>query len=138
MLKEFKEFIARGSLIEFAVGVVMGAAFSKVTEGFMTFIVNPLVGLLGGKDFSDAFLVLKAGTENAGPYNTIKLANEAGAVVLGYGAFLTAVVNFVITGFVMFLVVKAYNKTKAPAPEPAPAGPTEIELLAEIRDALKK
>lgn len=125
MLKEFKEFISKGNLIDFAVGVVMGAAFTTVTTKFMENIVNPLLGAIVKVDF-DRFGA------------TLGTGQDGKPIVLAYGGFITAILNFLITGFVMFLVVKAYNKTKAPAPEPAPAGPTEIELLAEIRDALKK
>jgi large conductance mechanosensitive channel len=137
MLKEFKEFIMKGNLIDLAVGLVIGAAFGKVTEGFMSFIVNPLVGLIGGADFSQNFIVLK-GNDAAKAATTIAEVQKAGGVALGYGAFISAVLNFVIVGFVMFLVLKAYNKMKregeAAVLPPAP----DVALLAEIRDILKE
>jgi large conductance mechanosensitive channel len=124
MLKEFKEFINKGSLIDFAVGVVMGAAFTTVTTAFMEKIINPLLGRLVSVDFSQFGVSLGNGTDGK-------------PIVLAYGGFISAVLNFIITGFVMFLVVKAYNKSK-PAAVVAPAGPTDLELLSEIRDLLKK
>lgn len=137
MLKEFKEFIMKGNLIDLAVGLVIGAAFGKVTEGFMTFIVNPLVGLIGGTDFSQNFIVLK-GDDTVRALKTIDAVQKAGGVALGYGAFLSAVLNFVIVGFVMFMVLKAYNRVKregeAAVLPPAP----DVALLAEIRDLLKE
>ena len=142
IIQEFKDFINKGNLIDFAVGVVVGAAFTKVTDSFMSAIVNPLIGLIGGADFSNQFVILK-GAEK-GTFPTIADAQKAGQVVLGYGAFISAVLSFLITAFVMFLVVKAYNKMKAKTPETpaepaAPPEPTnEEKLLTEIRDLLKK
>jgi large conductance mechanosensitive channel len=124
MLKEFKDFIAKGNLIDFAVGVVMGAAFTNVTTAFMEKIVNPLLGRVVSVDFGSFGANL--GKDKDGK-----------EIVLAYGGFITSILNFVITGFVMFMVVKAYNKVKPAAPVAA-AGPTEVELLAEIRDALKR
>ncbi|HLO98450.1 MAG TPA: large conductance mechanosensitive channel protein MscL, partial [Fimbriimonas sp.] len=126
---EFKEFINKGNLIDFAVGVVMGAAFTTVTGAFMEKIVNPLLGSLVKVDF--------------GSYGVNLGQDKDGKdIVLAYGGFLSTVLNFIITAFVMFLVVKAYNKAKAKAAAeaapPAPAGPTDVELLTEIRDLLKK
>jgi large conductance mechanosensitive channel len=124
MLKEFKDFINKGNLIDFAVGVVMGAAFTTVTTAFMEKIVNPLLGRLVSVDFGSFGLSLGMDKDNK-------------PITLAYGGFISAVLNFIITALVMFLVVKAYNKAK-PAPVAAPAGPTDVELLAEIRDLLKK
>ncbi len=143
MLKEFKDFVSRGNMLDLAIGVVIGAAFGKVTEGFMNFIVNPLVGLIGGTDFSDKFIVLSTGKDELTKKavlaaNTLEEVKKAGGSALGYGAFVSAFVNFLIVSFVMFLIIKAYNKAR-PAPAPAaPAGPSDNELLAEIRDLLKK
>ena len=125
VLKEFKEFINKGNLIDFAVGVVMGAAFTAVTASFMEKVVNPLIGTLLKVDFGKYVITLVPGADGKPP------------VELGIGAFISALLNFVITAFVMFLVVKAYNKAK-PTPAPVPAGPTDVELLTEIRDLLKK
>jgi len=123
----------KGNLVDIAVGFVMGAAFKEVVTSFTGGIVSPLIGLLFDTDFKDLRMKLKDG-----------VANEAGEIVgevyLEHGLFLTNVLDFIIVAFVMFLVVKGVNKMKKdeePAPE-APAGPTQEELLMEIRDSLKK
>jgi large conductance mechanosensitive channel len=133
MLKEFKEFAMKGNLVDIAVGFVMGAAFKQVVTSFTGGIVSPLIGLIFNADFKDLKYKLKDGT-----------ANDAGEIVgevfLEYGTFLTNVIDFIIVAFVMFLIVKGINKMKKkeePAPE-APKGPTQEELLSEIRDLLKK
>jgi len=133
MLKEFKEFAMKGNLIDIAVGFVMGAAFKEVVTAFTGGIVSPLIGLIFDSDFKALRYQLKEGTLN-------EAGETVGAVFLEYGTFLTNVIDFIIVAFVMFLVVKGVNKMKKkeePAPE-APAGPSEIDLLKEIRDSLKK
>lgn len=133
MLKEFKEFAMKGNLVDIAVGFVMGAAFNKVVASFTGGIVSPLIGLLFDADFRDLKYILKEGTMN-------DVGEKVGEVAVLYGDFLTNVIDFIIVAFVMFLIVKGVNKMKKkeePAPEP-PKGPTAEELLAEIRDALKK
>ncbi len=139
VIKEFKEFAFKGNLIDMAVGVVVGGVFGAITKSFVDDLVNPLIGLLVGKvDFSNTFIVLKAGDKAPAPYTTVKLAQEAGATVLTYGNFLNAMVNFLIVSFAVFLVVKAVNKARNAQP-PAPPGPTaEEKLLVEIRDLLAK
>ena len=134
MLNEFKTFIARGNVVDLAVGIIIGAAF--------TAIVNSLVGDLGGIDFSNLFIDL-SGADPA--YASLKAARDAGAPVFAYGAFITAVINFLIIAWVVFLLVKAVNKLKeatakkeAAAAAAVPAGPSELDILIEIRDALKK
>lgn len=133
MLKEFKNFIMTGNVIEFAVAVIMAAAVGAVVNGFVNDIAMPLVGQLsGGLDFADLKFVLTPETKDAAgvvitPENAVR-----------YGAWINSLVNLVVVGFVMFIIVKAYNKTKKPAPTPAPKGPTQEELLIEIRDLLKK
>ena len=124
-------------MLDLAIGVVIGAAFGKVTEGFMNFIINPLVGLIGGTDFSNLFIVLKEG-KTPGPYNSLKAATDAGASALGYGAFISAFINFLIVAFVMFMVIKAYNKFKKGEAEAVLAPPADVALLTEIRDLLAK
>jgi large conductance mechanosensitive channel len=134
MLKEFKEFAMKGNLVDIAVGFVMGAAFKQVVTSFTGGIVSPLIGLIFNADFKDLKYKLKDGTVN-------DAGETVGEVFLEYGTFLTHVIDFIIVAFVMFLIVKGINKMKKkeePAPEPAPAGPTQEELLAEIRDLLKK
>ena len=133
MLKEFKEFAMKGNLVDIAVAFVMGAAFNKVVTAFTGGIVSPLVGLIFNTDFKDLKWIVKEGT-----------ANDAGEIVgevaVLYGDFITNLLDFIIVAFVMFMLIKGINKMKKkeePAPE-APAGPTELDLLTEIRDALKK
>lgn len=143
MLKEFRDFINRGNMLDLAIGVVIGAAFTTFTNAFMANLINPLVGMLtGGMDFSNRFYVMKDGAKAAGPYESLKAATDAGANVLAYGAFLSAIINFLVVMLVMFFVVKAYNKMKERAtkdlPEPeAPPKPEDVALLEEIRDLLK-
>ena len=118
MIREFKEFIARGNAIDLAVGVVIGAAFTAIVNSIVNNFIMPLIGLiLGGRDFTSYFIVLKEG-KPGGPYATLVAANEAGANVLGYGAIINAIVTFFIVAFVIFLMVKAINKIRKPAPEP--------------------
>ena len=133
MLKEFKEFAMKGNLIDIAVGFVMGAAFKQVVTSFTGGIVSPLVGLIFKADFKDLKLIVKEG-----------VADEAGKitreVAVLYGDFVTNVIDFIIVAFVMFVIVKGVNamkKKEEPAP-PAPKGPSQEDLLAEIRDLLAK
>ncbi|GGI56202.1 large-conductance mechanosensitive channel protein MscL [Winogradskyella haliclonae] len=133
MLKEFKEFAMKGNLVDIAVGFVMGAAFNKVVASFTGGIVSPLIGLIFDTDFKAMRYQLKEGTVN-------DAGERVGDVFLEYGTFLTNVIDFIIVAFVMFMVVKGVNKMKKkeePAPE-APSGPSQEDLLAEIRDLLKK
>jgi large conductance mechanosensitive channel len=133
MLKEFKEFAMKGNLVDIAVGFVMGAAFKEVVTAFTGGIVSPLIGLIFNADFKDLKYIITEGTVNAEGV-------AEGEVAVLWGAFLTNVIDFIIVAFVMFMIVKAVNKMKKkeePAPE-EPAGPSEIDLLKEIRDSLKK
>jgi len=142
MLNEFKAFIAKGNVVDLAVGIIIGAAFTAIVNSLVADLINPIIGLItGGIDFSNLFIDL-SGTNPA----SLKAAKDAGAPVFAYGAFITAVINFLIIAWVVFLLVKAVNKLKDAASRKeaieaaaaAPAGPTEIEVLLEIRDALKK
>ena len=141
MIKEFKEFIMRGNVMDMAVGIIIGAAFGLIVKSFVSDVLMPPIGLLlGNVDFSNLFVVLKAGGV-AGPYATLEAAKTAGAVTISYGLFLNTVISFLITAGAIFMMVKAMNTMKrkqeaAPA-APAPTPPTEV-LLAEIRDLLKK
>lgn len=122
MLQEFKDFAMKGNVIDLAVAVVIGAAFGKIVSSLVDNLITPLVGLfLGGVDFTD-------------------LSYSVGEAVFGYGAFIQAVIDFTIVAFVIFMVVKAINKAQGPkeAEEAAPAGPTELDILKEIRDNLKR
>ena len=132
MLKEFKEFAMKGNLVDIAVGFVMGAAFKQVVTSFTGGIVSPLIGLLFNADFKDLKYIAKQGVAD----ETGKITGE---VAILYGEFLTNIIDFIIVAFVMFMVVKGVNalkKKEEPAPE-APKGPSQEDLLGEIRDLLK-
>ena len=133
MLKEFKDFAMKGNLVDIAVGFVMGAAFKSVITSFTGGIVSPLIGLIFNSDFKDMKYVLTKGIESAD-------GKIEGEIALLWGDFLTNTIDFIIVAFVMFMIIKGINKTKKkeePAPA-APSGPTQEELLVEIRDLLKK
>ena len=135
MLKEFREFILRGNVLDLAVGVIIGAAFGKIVTSLTEDIIMPVIGrVFGGLDFSAKYIVLSGEVAAGTPLDA---ARKAGANVLAYGSFVTAVINFVIMAWVIFMIVKAANRAMPPAPA-APAGPSEVDLLTEIRDALKK
>ena len=135
MLQEFRAFIARGNVLDLAVAVVIGAAFGAIVTSFTEDVIMPLIGaIFGGLDFSNYFVRLgPIPADFKGDPTSYAALKEAGVAMLGYGQFVTAAVNFVIVAFIIFLIVKAMHK----APD-APAGPTEVELLAEIRDELKR
>lgn len=143
-LKEFREFAVRGSVIDLAVGVIIGAAFGKIVDSLVKDVVMPLVNfVLGGSvDFTNKFLVLSAPEGYSGP-QTYEALTKAGATVLAWGNFVTIVINFLLLALVIFWMVKAINvarrRDEAPA-EPAapPPTPEDVALLREIRDLLKK
>ncbi len=133
MLKEFKDFAMKGNLVDIAVGFVMGAAFKQVVTSFTGGIVSPLIGLIFKADFRDLKWVVKEGiADDAG--------KVTGEIAVLYGDFITNVIDFIIVAFVMFMIIKGINATKKKeAPKPAaPKGPSQEELLAEIRDLLAK
>ena len=135
MLNDFKAFIARGNVLDLAVGVIIGAAFGKIVSSLTDDLIMPVVGAVtGGVDFSSKYVVL-TGTAPAGA--PLAVARAAGANVFAYGAFVTAIVNFLILAFIIFMIVKQANKYLTMT-NAAPPGPTEVDLLAEIRDELKK
>ncbi len=141
MLNEFKNFIAKGNVMDMAVGIIIGAAFTAIVSSLVADIFNPFISLFtGGIDFSGWFYALDGET-----YASLEAAAEAGAPVFAIGNFVMAVINFLIIAFVVFLLVKTVNRIKDQATpkveeekEAAPAGPTELEVLLEIRDAMKK
>ena len=135
MFSEFKTFIARGNVLDLAVGVIIGAGFGKIVSSLTDDVIMPVIAaVVGDTDFSSKYFVL-SGTAPAGA--TLAAAKEAGVNVLAYGNFMTAVINFLILAFVNFMIVRQANKVLPPAAE-APAGPNEVDLLTEIRDSLKK
>lgn len=142
MLKEFRDFAVKGNVIDLAVGVIIGAAFNKIVESIVKDLINPIVGALIGKpDFTNLFWVIKMPDGYSGPM-TYDALNKAGATVFGYGAFVTAFINFALLAFAIFWLVKFINKAKGnidlnPAVAP-PATPEDVLLLREIRDSLRK
>jgi large conductance mechanosensitive channel len=113
MLNEFREFIAKGNVMDLAVGVIIGAAFQKIVDSLVNDVVMPVVGLAtGGTDFSNLFSVLKEGAKTAGPYASLAEAKAAGATVFAYGNFVTVVLQFLILAWVVFLMVKAVNRIR--------------------------
>lgn len=118
MLKEFKEFLSKGNALDLAIGVIIGGAFGKVVTALVESVIMPLVGIFGKADFST-------------------WSFQIGGATIRYGMLFTALIDFVIVAFVLFLIIKAVNRMRPPAPA-APAGPSETELLTEIRDLLKK
>jgi len=139
MFAEFKTFIARGNVLDLAVGVIIGAAFGAIVSSVTDDLIMPVIGaLLGGLDFSNYFIPLAdvpLGTEP-----TLEAMKAAAVPVFAYGSFITAVIKFVILAFVIFLIVRQANRFLAKKKEEeaaAPSGPSEVELLAEIRDVLK-
>lgn len=141
MFQEFKAFIARGNVLDLAVGVIIGGAFGKIVGSLTDDVLMPVIGkITGGMDFSSKFILLGPipATYKGGETDYAAL-KKAGVAMLGYGSFITAIINFLIMAFVIFLIVRMANKLTAKPAEPeAPAGPTEVDLLTEIRDALKK
>jgi large conductance mechanosensitive channel len=139
MLKEFKSFIAKGNVMDMAVGIIIGAAFTAIVKSMVADLINPIVGIFtGGIDFTNKFIIFGEGS-----FATLTEARDAGASVFAYGSFIMAVINFLIIAWVVFLLVRYVNKIKDAANKeeevevpPAPAGPTDNDLLAEIRDAL--
>lgn len=139
MFSEFKTFIARGNVLDLAVGVIIGGAFGTIVASMTGDLIMPIISwLFGGTDFTTMFIRLgplpEGYTGSATDYAALK---EAGVAMLGYGAFITALINFLILAFVIFLIVRQANRM-LPKKDEAPAGPTEVDLLAEIRDELKK
>jgi large conductance mechanosensitive channel len=135
MLAEFKEFISRGNVIDLAVGVIIGAAFTAIVNSLVSDILMPPLGLLlGGIDFSNFFITLKG----SGGYPTVEAAKAAGGVTLNYGLFINAIIRFVIVAFAIFVLVKQVNRFHKSQPDAPPAPSRQEELLAEIRDVLKQ
>lgn len=142
MWKDFRDFIGKGSAIDLAVGVIIGSAISGILKAFVDELIIPLTGLLSRVDFSNMFVVLKGTVPDGTPLAEAR--KMAGAVVLGYGQFITVLVNTLILAFAVFMVVRMVNKVKArmaaeeaAAPAPPPPPPQDVVLLGEIRDLLK-
>jgi len=141
MIQEFKDFIAKGNVMDMAVGIIVGAAFTAIVSSLVADLINPIVGLFtGGVDFTNNYAVLSGDVPADA---SLEQAREAGASVFAYGSFLMAVINFFIIAFVVFMLVKMVNRVKSAAEKPdevAPevkTGPSQLDVLLEIRDALK-
>jgi large conductance mechanosensitive channel len=125
MLKEFKEFAMRGNVLDMAVGIIIGAAFGVIVQSLVADVIMPPIGLvLGNVDFTDFFVILKEG-DPAGPYASLAQAKDAGAVSLNYGLFITAVINFLIIAFAVFLIIRSFNRLQKKEEAPAPAPDTK-------------
>lgn len=137
MLSEFKAFIARGNVLDLAVGVIIGAAFGKIVSSLTDDLIMPFISMItgGGVDFSSKYIVLGGGEKLTAGMSLVA-AKAAGANVLAWGNFVTALINFLILAFVIFLIIRQANKIMPPAP--VVAGPTDVDLLTEIRDELRK
>ena len=138
MFKDFKAFLNQGNVMGLAVGVIIGAAFGTIVKSLTDDVLMPFIGLItgGGVDFTNQYLVL-SGSEKITAGMTLAAAKATGANVMALGSFVTAVINFLILAFVIFLLVKWVNKVMRRGPD-APAGPSEVDLLTEIRDELRK
>ncbi|MEM5541630.1 large conductance mechanosensitive channel protein MscL [Sulfitobacter sp. AS92] len=141
MIQEFKDFIAKGNVMDMAVGIIVGAAFTAIVSSMVADLINPIIGLFtGGVDFTNNYAVLSGDVPADA---SLEQAREAGASIFAYGSFLMAVINFFIIAFVVFILVKMVNRVKAAAEKPddvAPevkTGPSQVDVLLEIRDALK-
>ena len=136
MIKEFKEFALKGNMIDLAVGIIIGGAFGTVVKSLVDDVIMPVVsGVFKLPDFSNLFLVLRNPTDTV--FTSLAVAREAGASVLALGSFINALIAFVLVALALFFVVKGMNKFKKQQAA-LPAGPTEVELLTQIRDSLRK
>ncbi len=135
-LTDFKKFLLKGDIVALATAVIIGGAFNKIVSSLVADVIMPVIGLLlGGQNVSNLFFSL-----DGGDYATVEAAKEAGGAIMTYGNFLQAVIDFIIIGFVIYWLLKGYEKTKKKeeAKPAAPKGPTQEELLIEIRDELRK
>ncbi len=140
MIKEFRDFIAKGNVMDLAVGIIIGAAFTAIVSSLVADVINPILGLiLGGLDFTNMYWVMSG---EVAPNAGLATARDSGAAIFAYGSFFTAIINFLIIAFVVFLLVKAVNRLKDAAIRKgqevpsAPTGPTQEQLLTDIRDLL--
>ncbi len=138
-MSEFREFAVKGSVVDLAVGVIIGAAFGKIVDSLVKDLIMPVVGrFTGGLDFSNWFIMLAAPPPGYGGPMTYEALTKAGVPLLAYGNFITVAINFLILALIIFIMVKQINRVRAEQPKQAPAPPEDVVLLREIRDALKK
>ena len=140
MLKEFKEFALKGNMLDLAIGFILGAAFGTVVKSLVDDIIMPIVAsVFGSPDFSNLFVVLREPADAAGVnMASIEAVREAGGIALGYGLFVNALIAFLLMALVLYMIVRNVNKLKKAEEEAPPAGPSQEDLLGEIRDLLKK
>jgi large conductance mechanosensitive channel len=138
--REFREFAVKGSVVDLAVGVIIGGAFGKIVDSLVKDIIMPIVGaIFGGLDFSNHFITLKSPPAGYSGPMTYDALTKAGVPVLAYGNFVTVAINFIILAFIIFLMVKQINRLKRETPPAAPpAPPEEVLLLRQIRDSLNR
>ena len=138
VVSEFKEFIAKGNVMDLAVGVIIGGAFATITKSLTEDVIMPFVSaIFGGVDFTSKFVILGDVPDTyTGSLSNHAALKEAGVAMFGYGAFITAVINFLILAFIIFMLVRSVNRITRRGPDVV--APTEVDLLAEIRDELKK
>ena len=138
-MSEFREFAVKGSVVDLAVGVIIGGAFGKIVDSLVKDIIMPVVGrVFGGLDFSNWYFMLGSPPAGYGGPMTYEALTKAGVPLLAYGNFFTVALNFLILAFIIFLMVKQINRVRNAAPPPPPAPPEDVVLLREIRDALKR
>jgi large conductance mechanosensitive channel len=139
IMSEFRDFAVRGSVVDLAVGVIIGAAFGKIVDSLVKDLIMPVISrIVGGLDFSNWFIPLGTPPPSYSGPLTYEALTKAGVPLLAYGNFLTVLLNFIILAFVIFLMVKQINRLRHPAPPPPPPTPEDVLLLREIRDALRK
>ena len=140
LASEFREFAAKGNVVDLAVGVIIGAAFGKIVDSLVKDIIMPVVGrIFGGLDFSNYFVVLAPPPAGYSGPTTYDALSKAGVPLLAWGNFVTVCINFLILAFIIFMMVRQINRLKREAPPPAPPAPPEdVMLLREIRDAVKR
>jgi large conductance mechanosensitive channel len=138
-MSEFRDFAVRGSVVDLAVGVIIGAAFGKIVDSLVKDLIMPVISrIVGGLDFSNWFIPLGTPPPGYSGPMTYEALAKAGVPLLAYGNFLTVLLNFVILALIIFLMVRQINRLRHSAPPPPPATPEDVLLLREIRDALKK
>ncbi|HEY2970143.1 MAG TPA: large conductance mechanosensitive channel protein MscL [Casimicrobiaceae bacterium] len=139
IMSEFREFAVKGSVVDLAVGVIIGAAFGKIVDSLVKDLIMPVVSrIFGGLDFSNWFVMLGPPPPGYSGPMTYEALTKAGVPLFAYGNFITVALNFIILAFVIFLMVKQINRLRSATPPPPPPPPENVQLLREIRDALKK
>jgi large conductance mechanosensitive channel len=139
LASEFREFAAKGNVVDLAVGVIIGAAFGKIVDSLVKDIIMPIIGrIFGGLDFSNYFIVLAPPPAGYSGPRTYEALSKAGVPLLAWGNFVTVLINFLILAFIIFMMVRAINRLRRAEPPPPAATPEDVVLLREIRDALKR